>query len=123
MIGTLDVVVLDCPDPAALAAFYAELLGLEKVADEPDWVELVGSGPGDSRPIVAFQRVDEYTAPQWPGQAVPQQMHFDVKVDDLDVGERQVLDIGATATGSGGETFRVYLDPAGHPFCLINPKD
>jgi hypothetical protein len=34
-----------------------------------------------------------------------------------------VLAIGATATGSGTETFRVYLDPAGHPFCLIRPSD
>ncbi|MDX3602987.1 VOC family protein, partial [Streptomyces scabiei] len=26
-IAELDVVVLDCPDPAALAGFYAEVLG------------------------------------------------------------------------------------------------
>ncbi|MEF2977610.1 VOC family protein [Subtercola sp. YIM 133946] len=121
MIGTLDVIVLDCPDPKALSEFYAELLGMTVASRDDDWVELVGAG--DARPIVAFQRVDGYRAPEWPGQDVPQQMHLDVKVDDLDAGEQQVLAIGATATGSGDTTFRVYLDPVGHPFCLIKPSD
>ncbi|GGF15987.1 VOC family protein [Subtercola lobariae] len=121
MIGSLDVVVLDCPDPDALAAFYTELLGLTVLSAEDDWVEI--GGPTDARPLIAFQKVDSYRAPEWPGQVVPQQLHFDVKVDDLDAGEQQVLAIGAVATGSGGETYRVYLDPAGHPFCLINPVD
>lgn len=121
MIGTLDVVVLDCPDPDRLADFYAEMLGMRKFADGPDWAEIVGAGGG--RPIIAFQRVDGYTAPEWPGQVVPQQMHLDVKVDDLDAGEAAVLALGATRAGSETPTFRVYLDPAGHPFCLIKPND
>ncbi|WIE64248.1 MULTISPECIES: VOC family protein [unclassified Curtobacterium] len=122
MIGTLDVVVLDCSDTRALARFYAELLGGEIVEFEEDWAE-VALPFTDHRPILAFQRVDEYRAPEWPGQAVPQQSHLDVKVDDLDAGETAVLAIGATATGSGTATFRVYLDPAGHPFCLVHPTD
>ncbi|ROP61085.1 VOC family protein [Curtobacterium sp. ZW137] len=122
MIGSLDVIVLDCPDTRVLARFYAELLGGEIVEYEDDWAEVVLPIEG-SRPIVAFQRVDEYRAPVWPGQDVPQQIHLDVKVDDLDVAEAAVLAIGATSTGSGTETFRVFLDPAGHPFCLIHPND
>ncbi|ROS75802.1 hypothetical protein EDF24_1373 [Curtobacterium sp. PhB130] len=122
MIGSLDVIVLDCPDTGVLARFYAELLGGEIVEYEDDWAEVVLPIEG-SRPIVAFQRVDEYRAPVWPGQDVPQQIHLDVKVDDLDVAEAAVLAIGATSTGSGTETFRVFLDPAGHPFCLIHPND
>ena len=121
MIGTFDVLVIDCPNPDLLADFYGEVLGMRKFSDGPGWAELVG--PNSAKPIVAFQRVENYTAPQWPGQVVPQQMHIDVRVDDLDVGEKAVLALGATATGSGTETFRVYLDPAGHPFCLINPND
>ena len=40
-------------------------------------------------------------------------------VDDLDVGERAVVELGATkAEHQPGTTFRVFLDPAGHPFCL-----
>jgi len=122
MIGTLDVVVLDCPDPRALARFYVELLGGEIVAFYEDWAEIALPFT-DLRPILAFQQVAEYRKPEWPGQDVPQQSHLDVKVDDLDAGETAVLAIGATATGSVTDTFRVYLDPAGHPFCLIRPND
>ena len=122
MIGTLDVIVLDCPEPGRLADFYAEILGMQKVSDDADWAEIVGPGD-DARPIVAFQRVDDYTAPEWPGQDIPQQIHLDVRVDDLDRAEAEILALGAVATGSGSPTFRVYLDPAGHPFCLINPND
>jgi catechol 2,3-dioxygenase-like lactoylglutathione lyase family enzyme len=121
MIGTFDGLVIDCADPQQLADFYAHMLGMRKFGDEPDWAEVVG--PGDARPLLAFQRVDDYAPPRWPGQLVPQQMHIDVKVDDLDAGETAVLALGATATGSGTPTFRVYLDPAGHPFCLVRPND
>lgn len=122
MIGTLDVVVLDCSDPRVLARFYAELLGGEIVGSDEEWAE-VALPFTDHRPILAFQRVEAYRAPAWPGQDVPQQVHLDVRVDDLEAGERAVLAIGATATGSTTDTFRVYLDPAGHPFCLITPTD
>lgn len=46
---------------------------------------------------------------------------LDIKVDDFDVAERAVLALGASKTGSESQTFRVYRDPAGHPFCLIKP--
>ncbi|HVX07370.1 VOC family protein [Humibacter sp.] len=122
MIGTFDVLAIDCPDPSALAQFYGELLGMQVVSDDPDWVELASETR--PRPLVAFQKVEgEYRPPQWPGQDVPQQMHIDVKVDDLDAGEQQVLALGATKAGYDQETFRVYLDPAGHPFCLVKPND
>jgi catechol 2,3-dioxygenase-like lactoylglutathione lyase family enzyme len=121
MIGTLDVIVFDCADVDALADFWAEVLGRRKFSDDPSWAEIVGRDGG--RPLLAFQRVDDYRAPEWPGQIVPQQIHLDVKVDDLAVGEEAVLALGATRTGSETPTFRVYLDPAGHPFCLIKPND
>jgi catechol 2,3-dioxygenase-like lactoylglutathione lyase family enzyme len=122
MIGTFDVLAIDCPDPSALAQFYGELLGMRVVSDDPDWVELASETR--PRPLVAFQKVEgEYRLPQWPGQDVPQQMHIDVKVDDLDAGEQQVLALGATKAGYDQQTFRVYLDPAGHPFCLVKPND
>jgi catechol 2,3-dioxygenase-like lactoylglutathione lyase family enzyme len=122
MIGRLAEVVLDCDDPRSLARFYVELIGGEIVQELPQWVELVPPIEG-GRPIISFQRVEHYRRPEWPGQDVPQQIHLDVKVDDLDAGEAAVLAIGATRTGSETPNFRVYLDPAGHPFCLIDPKD
>lgn len=120
MIGTFEAVILDCPDPQVLARFYSELLGGEIVGFDDDWAELLL--PND-RPLLAFQKVDKYRRPEWPGQDVPQQFHIDVKVDDFDVAETAVLAIGATRTGSEHKGFRVYLDPAGHPFCLITPSD
>ena len=60
------------------------------------------------------------------GQVTPepdgaQQLHLDFLVDDLDVGEHDVLAIGARKADVQPEpdAFRVYLDPAGHPFCLV----
>ena len=44
MIGRLHHVVLDCPDPAALAAFYSALLGLPVTYRDDDWVVVAASG-------------------------------------------------------------------------------
>lgn len=106
--------VLDCPDPVALAEFYAALLGGD-IVDEGEWVDLRSPDWG----VLGFQRVGDYSPPQWPGQDHPQQMHLDVSVDDLDVAEAAVLAAGATKhEHQPGTSFRVFLDPAGHPFCL-----
>ena len=113
-IARLPSVVVDCPDPVDLATFYARMLDW-KVSIEADWVEV----RGDHAQCISFQKVENYTAPVWPGQDVPQQMHLDVVVDDLDKGEAAVLSLGATKhEHQPGTTFRVFLDPAGHPFCL-----
>ena len=107
--------VLDCADPERLASFYGALLGWSVTADE-GWGE-IRSPEGDQ--CICFQRVADFRAPHWPGQDVPQQMHLDVMVDDLDTGEQAVLELGAAlADHQPGTTFRVFLDPAGHPFCL-----
>ena len=108
--------VLDCPDAAALATFYGALLGWE-VTDADGWFEI----RGEHGQCICFQQVEDYRAPAWPGQEAPQQMHLDVVVDDLDLAESQVREIGATkADHQPGTTFRVFLDPAGHPFCLCS---
>jgi hypothetical protein len=107
--------VLDCPDPGALASFYGALLDW-KPDVEDDWAEI---RPADGSTCICFQQVEDYRAPQWPGQEVPQQVHLDVVVDDLDEGEAAVVELGATrAEHQPGTKFRVFLDPAGHPFCL-----
>jgi acyl-CoA hydrolase len=46
-------------------------------------------------------------------------MHVDVLVGDLVAAEAEVLRLGATSLDAGTETFRVYTDPSGHPFCLV----
>ncbi|HSJ18976.1 MAG TPA: VOC family protein [Nocardioidaceae bacterium] len=107
-------IVIDCPHPGALASFYGALLDW-KVEVSPDWADV----RGENGQCISFQQVEDYTPPRWPSQEVPQQMHFDVTVDDLDAAEAAVLDLGATKhEHQPGTTFRVFLDPAGHPFCL-----
>ena len=107
--------VLDCPDAAVLARFYGELLGWDVEARE-GWADI---RPADKSNCISFQQVKDFRAPDWPGQDVPQQMHLDVMVRDLDTAEKEVLEIGATKPEhQPGTTFRVFLDPAGHPFCL-----
>jgi catechol 2,3-dioxygenase-like lactoylglutathione lyase family enzyme len=115
--GSWHGLVIDCPDPDQLATFYAELLGMIRVQDSPEFV-VIGDSP--DRPGMAFARAHEWTPPTWPDPQVPQQMHIDVRVDDLDSAEQQVLELGATRLDGGGEHFRVFADPTGHPFCLVH---
>ena len=115
-IARWSLVALDCPDPRSLADFYAALTGWEVAHDGGDWVQL-GSDAGAT---IAFQRSPDFQPPQWPSAERPQQAHLDFDVSDLDTGEAQVLALGARkAEVQPGTNFRVYLDPAGHPFCLV----
>lgn len=116
-IAAFPSVVLDCPDASALAAFYGDVLGWKVSADE-GWADI---RPDDASACISFQKVDDYRAPEWPGQTMPQQMHLDLMVQDLDRAETAVLEKGATKCDvQPGTTFRVFLDPAGHPFCLCS---
>ncbi|CEA07411.1 Glyoxalase-like domain protein [Arthrobacter saudimassiliensis] len=116
MIYSWHTLVIDCPDADALASFYQELLDLPRLLTEPDWVAIGGDV---QRPSLSFQQVEDYRAPEWPGQGIPQQMHLDVHVRNLDHAEKEVLARGARRLPGGAEDFRVYADPAGHPFCLV----
>jgi predicted enzyme related to lactoylglutathione lyase len=114
-IARFPTLVIDCPDPVALATFYGALL---------DWpVEPLEAGGAQIRAeygdSIGFHQVDRYAPPNWPDQDTPQQMHLDVVVDDLDTAEAAVIGLGATChRHQPGTAFRVFLDPAGHPFCL-----
>jgi catechol-2,3-dioxygenase len=114
-LAELGAVVLDCPDPGALAAFYAEVLG-GTVEGEGDWVDLKVPG-GQS---LAFQAAPGFVAPEWPSPDRSQQFHLDLTVGDLDAAEAGVLALGAKPLDAADHSrnFRVYADPAGHPFCL-----
>ena len=124
----LDLVVIDCPDPHALAEFYGAVLGwLVEGGSDDDWVVLSHPEGGvtpdrpEGRTSLGFQRIDDYVAPTWPGGAHPQQFHLDLAVESIEKAEPAVLALGArVADEQPSETgsFKVYLDPAGHPFCL-----
>jgi catechol 2,3-dioxygenase-like lactoylglutathione lyase family enzyme len=114
-IATFSAVALDCREPLTLARFYSALTGAPIERAEDDWVQLAATGGV----TLDFQRAPGHVPPRWPGDEMPQQIHLDFDVPDLDAAEAQVLAIGARKPDhQPGTTFRVYLDPAGHPFCL-----
>ncbi|MET9322396.1 VOC family protein [Streptomyces sp. NPDC003038] len=123
MIAELQCVVLDCPDPLRLAEFYRSVLGGavnrpdRRWSVDEDWATL----HTPSGAVLAFQRAADFEPPRWPDPARPQQFHLDLAVPDLDRAQEQVLACGATVLdpGSDDRDWRVYADPAGHPFCLI----
>jgi len=123
---------IDCADPINLANFYSSITGLkvDVLTENTDsnivWVELKDN---QGIPKLAFQKVANYKAPTWPEGPIPQQLHLDFAVKNLDETEIELLKIGAVKTefqpGSPktndySTEFRVYLDPEGHPFCIIH---
>ena len=123
---------IDCADPINLANFYSSITGLkvdittENTDSNIVWVELKDN---QGIPKLAFQKVANYKAPTWPEGPIPQQLHLDFAVKNLDETEVELLKIGAVKTdfqpGSPKSNdysteFRVYLDPEGHPFCIIH---
>jgi catechol 2,3-dioxygenase-like lactoylglutathione lyase family enzyme len=116
--ATLTATVLDAPDPRALAGFYQRLLGWPIGRDEPDWVTLRPPGGGAG---LSFQTEGTYVRPTWPAGPGDQQMqmHLDIEVDDLEAAGALAVAAGAVlADYQPQDDVRVYLDPAGHPFCL-----
>jgi catechol 2,3-dioxygenase-like lactoylglutathione lyase family enzyme len=111
-IGRLHHVILDCPDPEVLATFYSRLLGQPVTYRDDDFAVVA---PNDRTSGLAFQRSPDQHAPTWPDPAVPQQIHLDVMVDDVQGSYAAVLALGATKLDGDD----VFADPAGHPFCLI----
>jgi hypothetical protein len=56
-----------------------------------------------------------------PDPARPQQFHLDLGVGNLDKAQQEVLDLGAALldVGDGRQSWRIFADSAGYPFCLI----
>lgn len=115
---TFTTINIGAPDPHVLGRFYHALLGGDLQADEPDWVvlRLPNGGVG-----IAFQTETDYTRPTWPAGPHDQQMmmHLEIGVDDLESAAAHAAAAGATlADYQPQDDVRVFLDPAGHPFCL-----
>ncbi len=124
-IGWIREVVLNCAKPLELAAFWAGLLGGEPVEWYPGWVTLEPPPHGQR---LSFQ-LSAHRPDSAPEPGGPDLVHFDILVDDLDAAHERVVAAGAVfqrdhisrRPGPGGEPvpWRVYQDPAGHPFCLV----
>jgi predicted enzyme related to lactoylglutathione lyase len=115
---SLRAIVFDCPDPSALATFYADLLNGQLDVSDPTWCEVRAGHPLVK---LAFQLAEPYDPPVWP-VGTPQQMHLDLTVSDLGAASTRAVELGAAVlTGpveEPGCTWIVHADPAGHPFCL-----
>jgi predicted enzyme related to lactoylglutathione lyase len=118
-VGNLSGVILECHDPAGLAAFYSQLTGLPVQYSDPDWYSIGESARADFH--LSFQRSPAHQPPTWPDPASSMQIHLHFQVDDLDVAEGRVLALGASKFDHqpAPSTSRVFADPAGHPFCLV----
>ena len=126
MIGRLVGIVIDCPDPRALATFYEAVLGAERVEDSADWVTLAVDG---GNPTFSFQRTDRFRAPDWTSGEPPQQLHLDILVDNLDDAEGRVLALAARSwtvltspSASGSVPIRLDIPSAwSHPKVSRDP--
>ncbi|AWB91145.1 VOC family protein [Aeromicrobium chenweiae] len=121
VIGAVRSIVLECRDPEPLAVFWSQVLGHEIAQRDDDWWALERPTGG---PRLAFQVVEDFAPPPWPGRTGEQQIHLDVEVDDLDRGTEEVVRLGARilsdVVDEDGDPWRVFADPAGHPFCLVS---
>ena len=112
MNGRLHHVIIDCPDPHALAQFYSALLNQPVTFTSDDFVVVAADAATSG---IAFQLAPDHRVSTWPDPAVPQQMHLDIMVESVPDATPHVLGLGATKLDGEG----VFADPAGHPFCLI----
>ena len=126
-IGWIREGVLDCADPAALAEFWAGLLGGTPVEWYPGWVTLEPPPHGQR---LSFQGVTGITDGRSEvSERDRARVHFDVLVGDLAAAEDRVIAAGgrflaehmSPRPGPAGEqiSWRVYADPSGHRFCLV----
>jgi len=119
-VGVVRSIVLECADPEPLATFWSAVLDRAIVQRDDDWWAL-RRDPAGSR--LAFQVVDAFEPPPWPGRTGEQQVHLDIEVDDLEPARSRVLELGARRLSDvvepGDDEWQVFADPAGHPFCLV----
>lgn len=116
MSAELKMISLDCDDVRAESAFWAQLLGWDVAHVQDEYAML--TGPSHA---LGFGLVEGYVAPSWPDEGGRKQFHFDLACDDIVAEEERALGLGARlADPQPGETWRVLLSPAGHPFCLTD---
>ncbi|MER6916047.1 VOC family protein [Streptomyces sp. NPDC000594] len=109
-------ITFDCPDPAELARFYGNALGLPIAYSTDDFILLGQEGSAG----LGFNRLVGYRRPTWPDPSQEKQAHIELGVDDLDTAQAWLLAQGAVepAVQPEPDRWRVLLDPAGHPFCI-----
>ena len=114
-LATLKMVTLDSSDARRDAQFWSAVLGWEVAAAEDEYAML--TGPGGL--ALGLGTLADHEPPGWPNEHGSKQFHFDLAVADLDAAAEEIVGLGASLPDEQpGETWRVLLDPSGHPFCL-----
>lgn len=116
-------VVLDSDHADELSAFYEKLLGWTRFPGE-EFTVLANVQQSGFPTWITFQQVDAYVPPVWPATLDKQQQmaHLDFHVENVEEGVKHALSCGATMSEiQWEEDWRVMIDPAGHPFCLLPP--
>jgi predicted enzyme related to lactoylglutathione lyase len=111
------LVVFDAADLTAESDFWAAVLD-GTVEAEDDWHMIYTDG----QPRMGVQLAPGHVPPEWP-DGTPQQIHLDLYVDDIRTAHDEVMSLGAKLLKPANDLesahgYRVYADPAGHPFCL-----
>jgi len=114
-VARLVLTAIDCADPAPLADFWAALLDGTVIIRTEDLAVVK-----TDTILIGTVRVPDYRPPTWPGGDTPKHIHLDLAVRDLDEAEAEALRLGARKAEiqPGPDKWRVFLDPAGHPFCF-----
>jgi predicted enzyme related to lactoylglutathione lyase len=78
----------------------------------------------EDKPVLGIQLAPDHVPPDWP-DGTQQQIHLDLWVDDFEAAHNEVTSLGAKLlqpaqdeTPEAVDNYRVYADPAGHPFCI-----
>lgn len=105
-------VAIDCADPPTLAGWWQQLLGGEVHEDDDGDVSLRG-GPVE----LLFLAVPD-------AKKVKNRIHLDLRTPDYDTATARAIALGASPADDiyAGDGWRVFRDPEGNEFCIIQPK-
>ena len=128
MTSRLTEISIDCADPAALAAFWCEVLGYAVLDTTDDLVEIGPSRGPDAELLKAVRRGPVaptlFLAKVPEGKVGKNRLHLDVSPVDCTQAEEvarlealgaRPADVGQT----GAESWVVMADPEGNEFCVL----
>lgn len=116
----LGAIVLDSANSNELADFYAKLIGGVKVVQDEEWIILYDEN--EKRLPFVFQELENYEPPVWPAESGKQQtqIHLDMYTENVEESVEYAIKCGAKLSKIQlEEDWKVMLDPAGHPFCIL----
>jgi hypothetical protein len=118
----IQCVVIDCHDPAVVAAFWEAALGWRRTHDKPEEIVLeppAGSAEDGVAADLLFVRVPD-------PKLAKNRLHLDLRPTDQGDEVARLIELGArrTSVGQGPDVSWVLLaDPEGNEFCVLRALD